>query len=101
MVHGAIWENGKLTEVGDLGGGLSEFWDINNKGQAVGDSIYPNGDSHSILYENGQLIDLNDRISADAGWVLLSAVGINERGQIAGTGFHNGLIRAYILTPKK
>ena len=38
-------------------------------------------------------------IPAGSGWALQSANGINDRGQIVGTGLHNGHTRAYLLTP--
>jgi probable HAF family extracellular repeat protein len=100
MTHGCIWKNGVLSEIGDLGGGLSELWDINDRGQTVGDSLDAVGDGHAILVENGAITDLNDQIPSNSGWVLWWAVGINERGQIAGTGLHNGEIRSYLLTPR-
>lgn len=32
-------------------------------------------------------------------WKLLTATGINDKGQICGTGVHNGQTRAYLLSP--
>jgi hypothetical protein len=43
--------------------------------------------------------DLNDLISADSGWLLEIAHGINDVGQIAGVGTFNGLQQAFIATP--
>ena len=33
------------------------------------------------------------------GWALQSATGINAKGQICGTGLHDGRTRAYVLSP--
>ena len=51
-----------------------------------------------MLYEKGVLIDLNSLIPASSGWVLTEARGINESGQIVGTGVLNGQERAFLLT---
>jgi hypothetical protein len=45
------------------------------------------------------MIDLNTLISQGSGWELEWATGINDSGQIVGVGFHNGLQRAFLLTP--
>ena len=55
--------------------------------------------AHALLWENGTMINLQDQIPADSGWVLRQALGINDQGQIAGFGVHEGKIRAFLLTP--
>ena len=72
---------------------------INNLGQIIGSSDYHAGKSHAFLYSQGKMTDLNNRIHAGSGWVLESANGINDKGQIVGTGIHNGKTRAFMLTP--
>lgn len=100
--HAVMWENGILTDCGTLGGTWGVLWDINDTGQAVGDSTTANDEAdHAILVENGIMYDLNDYISADSGWILVFADGINNRGQISGTGILNGEVRGFLLTPKK
>jgi len=49
----------------------------------------------------GALTDLNDLLPAGSGWVLRTATGINEAGQIVGEGTLRGQRdgRAYLLTP--
>jgi hypothetical protein len=44
--------------------------------------------------------DLNNLRPAGSGWDLDYAYGINDAGQIAGVGTHNGLGRAFLLTPQ-
>lgn len=78
----------------DLGGNLSTAYDINNAGLIVGES-----GGHAILWENGQLKDLNSQIPANSGWVLQNARAINHRGQIVGKGTFNGQTRAFMLKP--
>jgi len=43
---------------------------------------------------------LNKMIPAGSGWVLLSANGVNNAGQIAGEGLHNGKQHGFLLTPQ-
>jgi hypothetical protein len=42
--------------------------------------------------------DLNKLIPAGSGWMLQEAYGINNAGQIVGTGMHNGQEHAFLLT---
>jgi hypothetical protein len=46
------------------------------------------------------MTNLQDKIPADSGWQLLAAAGISAHGQIVGEGFHNGILRACLLTPR-
>jgi probable HAF family extracellular repeat protein len=54
----------------------------------------------AVLWENGQPEDLNDLIPEHSGWQLTDAYAINERGQIVGSGFLNGQLRAFLLTKR-
>jgi probable HAF family extracellular repeat protein len=99
-----LWDDGVLTDLGyptnDVFGVAA---DINNHGQIVGLSASDPGDPtkyHALLWENGVMTDLQTKIPADSGWQLVWALGINERGQIVGVGFHQGNLRACLLTPK-
>lgn len=77
-----------------LGGTQSTAWDINNDGLIVGES-----DGQAILWENGQMKNLNSLIDPTSGWTLQSARAINDKGQIVGKGSFNGAIRAFMLKP--
>lgn len=73
---------------------------INAEEDVVGKSGRHGHYSHAVLWQNGQVIDLNDRIPAHSGWILESAHAINDRGQIVGVGTHNGKhFQAFLLTP--
>ena len=61
--------------------------------------VPPASDLRAFLYHGGALYDLNSLIPAGSGWTLSLAIGINDAGQIAGAGFHNGQQRAFLLTP--
>ena len=43
--------------------------------------------------------DLNTLISSRLGWVLNTAVDINNGGQIIGSGTLTGQVRGFLLTP--
>ncbi len=85
---------------------LRFYGNINNHGDIVGSSTV-NGNRHLCLWRNGQIFDLANLIPSNSGWQLslgpsegAAAVGsINDEGQILGTGYHNGQLRAFILTP--
>lgn len=45
------------------------------------------------------MVDVNTLLPANSGWVVQSCTGINDNGQICGNGLHNGLPRAFVMTP--
>lgn len=97
--HAFLYENGVMTDIGTLGGTYSQASAINDKGQVVGLSYLNTDIAHAFLYsKEGGLIDLNSLIDPASNWVLAEGMGINERGEIVGYGFHNGLLRGFLLT---
>jgi probable HAF family extracellular repeat protein len=73
---------------------------VNNHGEVVGQS-FSDGGCRAFLYTPaGGKVDLNELITAEdqARWDLEGAAGINDKGQIVGTGYLNGQKRAYRLT---
>lgn len=98
----ALWENGELTILGTLGGRLTRAADINDFGQVVGwsDIINEPREIHAFIWdETSGFQDLNNLIPANSGWILEGANGINNKGQIVGSGFINGQKNAFLLTP--
>jgi probable HAF family extracellular repeat protein len=80
--------------------------DVDESGLVVGWSRNDTGASQAqqfsaVLWEDGDVKDLNDLIPADSGWKLTDAYSINERGQIVGSGFKDGQLRAFLLTPRQ
>ncbi len=95
-----FWEDDVMT---DISGGV-ESWatSINNSGRIVGarnPSGFPNG-QYAVLWQDEMMIDLDTLLPADSGWRLVEADQINEHGEIAGIGIHNGALCAYLLTPR-
>ncbi len=98
-MHAFLFANGRMQDLGTLGGGNSGAYGVNSGGQVVGYSNTPDGQSSAFQWENGVMRDLNTSIAADTGWRLLEASAINERGQIAGFGLFGGVQRAFRLDP--
>ncbi len=88
---------GPLTDLGTLGAGYSWPRAVNNYGQVVGVSAVKNSTVyHSFLYSDGLMYDL---AAFAPGWEVLDVVGINDRGQIIGSGLINGTSHAFRLDP--
>jgi len=85
-----------LTLLGTLGGLRSNGLDINEANTVVGSSETDTL-SHAFIREDaGDIADLNSLLTA-SGWVLMSAVAINEQGDIVGTGQLNGQNHGFLL----
>ena len=70
---------------------------MNGRGDVVGSAVrrsYPR-DSSPLLWRRGKEVPF----PTFPGWKLQTATGINDKGQICGTGLHNGKTRAYLLNP--
>lgn len=78
--HPVLWQNGKITHLGTLGGEFSEGVAINERGQVIGVSV-PKGPSvvHAFLWQNGKITDLGTLGGQES-----DAAAINERDQIVG-----------------
>ena len=89
---------GGLEDLGSLGGG-SVGYGINNAGWTVGISATSTFTNVAFLHDGTGMIDLNTILVDGVGWLLTEATGINDLGQIVGTGTFNGESRAFLLTP--
>jgi len=99
--HGFIYNGGQLKSLGNLPGHFYNMpRDINNSGHIAGESSDAQfGERRAFLYANGVLHDLNDLIPRRSGWFLVEANGINDRGEIVGTGIYHERRRAFLLKP--
>lgn len=132
-----ILSDGKLIELGTLGGMETKPNEINNLGQVIGDSgtsgarllrfvrgliphknkrlhaawkdieercferaLHESRQGAPFLWEEGRMWKIDDLIPDDSGWLLSDAIAINDRGQIVGSGVHNGRSAAFLLTPE-
>lgn len=99
-MRAVLWLHGVVHDLGTLGGNNSYAYGVNNESQVVGYSFTSNGKEHAFVYSDGLMLDLNSLISPDSGWVLTQAFGINDAGQIAGTGLLYGKVHAFRLDLK-
>jgi len=84
--------NGTMTY---LGPGTAR--DINNEDQIVGNGF---AFQRAVIFEAGAVLDLNTMIDPNSGWFLEDARGINDLGDIVGTGLNRaGQRHAFMLTP--
>lgn len=81
-----LWEDGKMKNLGNLGGTCTLAFDLNNRGQVVGLSTLA-GDlaQHPFLWDRGVLTDLG-ALGGNTG----NAIAINDAGEI--TGFAGDLV---------
>ncbi len=96
-----IYQNGMMTKIESLTEFRTEAIAVNNLAQVIGS--YSDGTfGYPFLWDSVDgMRDLNtllEPVTGD-GWTLLHANDINNQGQIVGEGFHNGVVRAYLLTP--
>ena len=107
VAHAFLWQDGAVRYLDIPKGNLLRA--INASGQVVGGGCCydddgasnPVGtDARALLWHDGILTDLNTLLPPDSGWVLVGATGINDSGQIVGSGYFNGQLRGFLLTPR-
>lgn len=98
--HAVMFKDGQIIDLGTPGGD-SEAWDVNNHEVVVGGTR--SAPYVAFVHRNGRMIDLNTRLDpvSGAGWHLLSARKINDRGQIVAIAERAGDIEEHVvlLTP--
>jgi probable HAF family extracellular repeat protein len=96
-----VWDLGRMRALAALAGdAASEARAINAGGDVVGRSGAPDWSrTRAVIWQNGVAIDLNQRVTA-GDWMLTVATGINDIGQIVGTGLRAGQPRAFLLNPR-
>ena len=105
LTHAFVWTNGVMVDLGAHPWNTnyihSEAKDVNNAGEIVGYAAKfsgsPTSGGAAMLWRDGQAMDLNTLVSAGSGWILQSAEGINDLGDITGYGSYQGQTRAFLL----
>lgn len=105
-----LWEKGTMTNLGTLPRNACSIADaINSTGQIVGGSGFFDAPfepactdpvEHAVLWENGQIFDLNNFVPLGTDLTLTEAFFINDSGEISGFGtLSNGDQHAFVLIP--
>lgn len=106
MTHVFAWANGNLVDLDRRPPGVKHVpvinaaEGINNYGRIVG-IVTVRAQMHAMLYENGNVDDLNEYIKPYKNLTLEIARAINDRGQIVGTGHVGSRPVSFLLTPIK
>ncbi len=69
----------QIVDLGNLGGGTSEAFGLNDQGEVVGYSKTRKGADDAFVYKNGKMKSLGSLLAGGS-----MATGINDRGQIVG-----------------
>jgi probable HAF family extracellular repeat protein len=101
-----LWRGRQVQSLAALcSGGTSLALGINDHMQIVGNSHFQTGKTyfHAFLWEAGKIQDLNRLVRDGSGWTLISAMGINNRGDILCNGVYEYAsrqnLRAVLLQP--
>ncbi|HEX6805227.1 MAG TPA: hypothetical protein VF133_16225 [Terriglobales bacterium] len=103
--HAFVFDAGIMQDLGMPRDGLySTGQAINKSGQVTGEFGFGTGGAvvpHAFVARVGDpmMQDLNDLIPPNSGWTLETGYGINDAGQIVGSGTRNGAVRGFLLTP--
>jgi probable HAF family extracellular repeat protein len=107
--HAFLWSKGKMTDLGTLGGKNSSASSINDKGQIVGTAEDGEGALRGFIWQDGEGVSLDSLLPPNSGWMItppqespysLGRLYVNKQGQITGCAMHNGMLRAFLMTPR-
>lgn len=91
----AVWRDGVVTSVGDLGGAGTTIRAMNQVGQLCGTSLTAAGQRHGFVWTDGVMVDIDA-----AGGTLSDPLAINDAGQVVGriTILAAGLQQSFLWT---
>jgi len=92
--------NPATDDLGTYGEDGPMVWSMNDRGDIVGMLSTAYGDNElAFVCQGSTVFDLNELIDPGSGWMLMDAHDINNLGQIVGSGYHDGVRRAFRLDP--
>ena len=77
--HAFLWRNGRMTDLGTLGGTFSSATGVNDRGQVIGRSQLATGEGRAFLWQDGHMVDLGALVDP-----TFFATDINDRGEVTG-----------------
>src|SRR5881396_2541019 len=91
--HAFLWQSGKMTDLGTLGGRDSSAVSLNDRGQVIGTSLTAKpARTHAFLWQSGKMTDLGT-----LGGRSSRPRAINNHGQIVGESFAaSGKVHAFL-----
>jgi probable HAF family extracellular repeat protein len=91
--HAVVFAQGRVQDLGTLGGSSSLAKGINNAGTIVGTALTADGAQHAFMYKNGVMTDLGTLGTAPRGGPLESAaLAVNNLGQIVGQSSYQAFV---------
>jgi probable HAF family extracellular repeat protein/T5SS/PEP-CTERM-associated repeat protein len=80
-MHAFLWDDGTITNLGELGGQGSWAYDVNDSNQVVGGSPLGSGDNHAFLWQTGSGMQDLGTLGGPSSY----AFEINNSGQAVGS----------------
>lgn len=101
LTRAVYWDaSGVIHDLGTLGGSSGWAYGVNEDGLVVGFSNLASGSPRAFGWDGEGLVDLNTLLEPSAaGWTILRAYDVNERGWIVGEGQLGGISQAVLLRP--
>jgi probable HAF family extracellular repeat protein len=94
-----VWRDGQLAPVSALNGLWVWPHAFNDSDVVVGESTTPNGATHAFVARENHTTDLNYLVPQGSGLEFISAVAVNNTGQVLVKAIGNGWNHAVLLTP--
>jgi len=92
LIHPFFWENGRMTDIGTLGGVFAQASAMNSLGQVVGDSDLRGGAAfHAFRWTQGKMVDLGTIGDASS-----AALAINDVGTVVGYLFSARVLEGFL-----